>query len=56
MGYGTPADSKTVTLNFGVKIPYDRLSKVWIIVDATQNLIHLDNSNPAEQEHLTLSK
>ena len=54
--YGTPADSKTVTLNFGAKTPYDRLSKTWTILDASQTLINLENSNPAEKEHLTLSK
>ena len=54
--YGTPADSKTVTLNFGVKTPYDRLSKVWTIIDAKNSVINLDNANPAENEHLSLSK
>ena len=54
--YGTPADSKTVTLNFGAKTPYDRLSNVWTIVDAKSSVINLDSANPAENEHLTLSK
>ncbi len=54
--YGTPADSKTVTLSFGIKTPYDRLSKIWTIVDVTNAVIKLDNSNPAENEHLTLTR
>jgi hypothetical protein len=54
--YGTPADSKTVSLNFGTTKPYDRLSKVWTIIEAKSSVISLDNSNPAENEHLTLSK
>lgn len=54
--YGTPADSKTVTLSFGIKTPYDKLSKTWTILDASSSIIKLDNSNPAENEHLTLTK
>ncbi|MBN8825583.1 MULTISPECIES: hypothetical protein [unclassified Spirosoma] len=54
--YGTPADSKTVTLSFGIKTPYDKLSKTWTIMDANSSAIKLDNSNPAENEHLTLTK
>jgi hypothetical protein len=54
--YGTPADSKTVTLNFGLKTPYDKVSKTWTIIDASQSIINLDNANPAEQEHLKLVK
>jgi|GEM_PF-6076354 len=54
--YGTPADSKTVTLSFGAQKPYDKLSKTWTIMDANSSAIKLDNSNPAENEHLTLTK
>ncbi len=54
--YGTPATSKTVTMNFGTKTPYDKLSKTWTIIDASKSVIDLDNANPAEQEHLKLSK
>ncbi|RYF68583.1 MAG: hypothetical protein EOO39_19150 [Cytophagaceae bacterium] len=54
--YGTPADSKTVTLNFGTTKPYDRVSQTWLIVDSKSNIIRLDHSNPAEDKHITLSK
>ncbi|MBO0948756.1 hypothetical protein [Fibrella forsythiae] len=54
--YGTPADSKTVTLNFGTSKPYDKLSKTWTIINVSSSVISLDNANPAENEHLKLSK
>ncbi len=54
--YGTPADSKTVTLSFGSAKPYDKLSKAWTIIDASKSAISLDSANPAELEHLKLSK
>jgi len=54
--YGTPANSKTVTLNFGTNKPYDRVSHTWTIVETKTNSIRLDHSNPAEDKHITLSK
>lgn len=54
--YGTPATSKTVTLNFGTTKPYDRVSQTWTIVETKTNIIRLDHSNPAEDKHITLSR
>ncbi len=54
--YGTPADSKTVLLNFGATAPYDRLSKTWTIMEQSSSVMKLDNANPAEGEHLVLNK
>ncbi len=54
--YGTPADSKTVVLNYGTKQPLVRISKSWLIKSASSTAIVLDSSNPAELEHLELSR
>jgi hypothetical protein len=55
--YGNPSpNTKTVTFNFGATAPYNRLSKSWTITDASKSLITLDSANPAENEHMTLTK
>jgi len=54
--YGTPASSKTVTFAFGARKPFDKISRPWIIQEATAAVMKLDSSNPAEAEHLVFSR
>ena len=55
--YGTPADSKTLTLTYSTQQhPLDRIGKGWIIKDASSTVITLDSSNPAEQTHLVFGR
>lgn len=53
--YGGPPSIATLTINFA-STPFDKISKTWNVATEDNSSIHLDNKEPIEDEHLTLSK
>ncbi|MBI1782090.1 MAG: hypothetical protein HYR66_12095 [Sphingobacteriales bacterium] len=53
--YGSAPTVAALTISF-TSTPFDKISKTWNVASENNSNIHLDNKEPIEDEHLTLSK
>ena len=54
--YGGPPTKATFTISLGTTAPLDKISKTWNLADDSNGLIHLDNPQSVEDEHIALKK